>query len=114
MFDPKKPVQTRDGRQVRILATDLKIAGFPIGAAILNDTGEETLSSYNRDGMHLTGIRSRCDLVNIPETRWVNLYRSNYRITASPPRRTREEAQAGITTGASFGTYLTTVEIPWD
>jgi len=76
-FDPKKPVQTRDGYPARILATDVQDS-HPIVAAVTRDDGKEIIRSYCSDGHYLSTVgTSVCDLVNIPErcVRWVNLYR---------------------------------------
>lgn len=79
-FDPSKPVQTRDGRAVRILCTDLKYPGFPIAAALHDrdeDDDVETVELFTADGCYLeSGVKQRLDLVNVPEThtKWANIY----------------------------------------
>ena len=81
-FDPTKPVQTRDGRKARILATDLcGKNGETIAAAIhrVDFQGCEILSAFFDDGSSSRGPRSD-DLVNVPErvTKWCNIYGPRY------------------------------------
>lgn len=76
-FDPTKPVQTRDGRAARILATDAKNACYPIIAVIQTSAGEKP-QSYTLEGRFCFGVTDDTDLVNVPEGRvlecWINAY----------------------------------------
>jgi len=77
IFDPTKPVQTRAGEKVRILATDLP-GEWPIVAAIIDDCDGYEITSYTASGkVFPDGENSPVDLVNIPEDQfaWVNLYK---------------------------------------
>lgn len=65
MFDPTKPVRTRDGRPARIICTDRKALGAaPIAALVMGVSGED-LSWHNEDGIkygyHHSAVH---DLVN--------------------------------------------------
>jgi hypothetical protein len=83
-FDPMKPVQTRDGRPARILATDLRNTDYPIAAVIASGEGSELttgLNTFTADGFHDLGSRpglNGSDLVNVPQKVcfWTNLYRN--------------------------------------
>lgn len=73
-IDFNKPVQTRDGRKVRILCTDgpnekRPVAGFVEG--YVEPTTWESCGKFSERGNTL-------DLINAPERveQWVNLYRS--------------------------------------
>lgn len=77
-FDPTKPVQTRDGRQARILCTDVA-AGPPLVAAILEKDNYEHVERFDSLGSYYgTSWPHRHDLVNVPEEYtlevWLNLY----------------------------------------
>ena len=77
MFDPKKPVATRDGRKARILATDLANSNYPIAAVVADEDGEEYVVSYTADGcLYHRGEKSEDDLMNVPEKRtvWLGIY----------------------------------------
>lgn len=67
-FDPTRPVQTRDGRPARIIATDLNgYNGDRLVAIIRNSaeaTHEESVFSYQPDGRVWEGEESPSDLVN--------------------------------------------------
>lgn len=77
-IDLTKPVQTRDGRPVRILCADLKGTCWPIVGAV--QFGEsESIVRWNCDGQYeyKTGGRDDpCDLIPIPKkhSRWVKVY----------------------------------------
>ncbi len=66
-FDPKKPVQTRDGREAGIYATDgggdYKIHGWFIGT-----DGTKRSGIWCENGQHDPGhLYSQLDLINTPE-----------------------------------------------
>lgn len=76
-LDLDKPVQTRDGRSVRILATDRDDATWPVVALISSDGFGEGIECYTADGKdYPDGRISNNDLINVPVTtiRFINLY----------------------------------------
>ena len=77
-FDPTKPVQTRDGRKARIIATDAVDPIYPIVALVTQKAGEERPERYTSTGRYYSDgdILRPTDLVNVPEkhVRWVNVY----------------------------------------
>ena len=77
-FDPKKPVRTRDGREVRIVCTDVNNS-MPIIALIKADDGKEWIAHYSMSGTVYGYSQDKSDLVNIPERveRWANVYVSS-------------------------------------
>lgn len=74
-IDFNKPVQTRDGRKVRILATDA-VGGQPVIALVMDNQSLEVVSRYSKDGSYLVSKPTGADLINVPERveRWVNVY----------------------------------------
>jgi hypothetical protein len=74
-LDITKPVQTRDGRSVRILCTDKK-GEFPIVALVTDENDKEFIGSYSSGGRYFNQGCSDNDLVNVPERveRWLNIY----------------------------------------
>jgi hypothetical protein len=69
MFDPTKPVQTRDGRKARIICTDRENVEYPIVALIASAGGEEIAATFTDDGrFYYAGREDDDDLVNVPET----------------------------------------------
>lgn len=84
-LDLTKPVQTRDGRKVRILCTDRVHPNFPVVGLISNDfeTLEtvfdfetlETVFYFTKEGK-ITNLDTLADLVNVPvhTSKWQNVY----------------------------------------
>jgi hypothetical protein len=76
-IDFTKPVQTRDGRKVRILCTD---AGepFPIVGICEDLTSGRFAQRWTADGYYLdNGKQDRVDLIQAPVKRtvWINIYK---------------------------------------
>lgn len=75
-IDWTKPVQTRDGRKMRVLCTDAKNSSHPVIVLIEGAAGEE-LFYYDRNGIRRGGIGvPNTDAINVPEQkrRWLNVY----------------------------------------
>jgi hypothetical protein len=110
-FDPSKPVQTRDGRSARILATDFKATSgynWSIVAAIKNVDDTETLYKYYSNGSFGRGLKTpeephHLDLVNVPEIKVVyrNIYKEG---SAAKDRASLEETRK-----AGEGAYHTLI-----
>ena len=76
MIDFNKPVQTRDGRKVRILCTDANSA-FPVVGLIIDGGEFDTLETWDSTGCcYEKRTADEDDLINVPERveRWVNVY----------------------------------------
>ncbi len=65
-FDPTKPVQTRDGREAGIYATD---GGnkYPIHGYHVDCNGDKSVGCWTKDGLYIDDARDARDLVNEPE-----------------------------------------------
>jgi len=75
MIDLTKPVQTRDGRKVRVLCTDMK-SETPIVGVVTQPAGKEEACWWYADGRYSLTPGHSADLINVPDTRvvWVNMY----------------------------------------
>lgn len=77
-IDWTKPLQTRDGRKARVVATDIATKHeYTHAALIMDKNGEEILETYTKDGFCWVDRKTRDkDLVNIFEeqSRWMNVY----------------------------------------
>jgi len=74
MFDPTKPVKTRDGRKARIICTDRNDKDYPI-VALVDDSDYEEIKSYSSEGAYLhTMDESASDLINMLNTKYLNVY----------------------------------------
>ena len=74
MIDFTKPVQTRDGKPVRVLCTD-KAGGHCIVGIVQHDTCD-TVRTWTKDGLYWKASVSKYDLVQAPVKRsvWLNMY----------------------------------------
>lgn len=97
-FDPTKPVQTRDGRDARIVAVDYACSGETIVAAVRMTSGEERLRTFNTDGRYFNDMEETSDLVNITikKTGWTVLSKNFYvdNVDVSTPRLFESEQEA--------------------
>ena len=71
MFNPEKPVRTRDGRKARIICTDAK-GDYPIIALVQEAFGQELAEAYTQTGVwsYWDGAGNdfdQGDLINIEE-----------------------------------------------
>jgi len=74
MIDWTKPVQTRDGRKVRVLCTDANNGEYPVIALVAHES-RDTVVSYRTNGGSCIGRTSAVDAINVPEQvhRWINV-----------------------------------------
>jgi hypothetical protein len=76
-IDWTKPVQTRNGRKVRVLCTDGPDSQYPVIGLIDGRLYQDTWTIH---GVHFTnGVFSDLDIINTPDppvtvTGWVNVY----------------------------------------
>jgi hypothetical protein len=99
MFDPTKPVQTRDGRKARIICTDRQDLVMPIVALYRGTLPRgEGVSYHHADGTATYGSPNN-DLVNIPEqvVRYVNSYHGRYALGGLYDDLSKEKLHAGDT-----------------
>lgn len=74
-----KKYQTLDGRPARILTVNLNHERYPVAAAILENSGFESVQTYTNEGKFSTDdIQRKYNLVEVKEKktieRWVNIY----------------------------------------
>jgi hypothetical protein len=103
MLDLTKPIQTKDGRPVRLISTE-GLRKRPIVGAMLQN-GRETLISWNENGFYYANYRCDTDIINVPPPKAVvsttlYLWRSctgKIFITHSPDLRYDEASQGKST-----------------
>ena len=110
--DPSQKVITRDGRNVRIICTNMKSEYPLIALAINKDDNKESLLNYKENGKYFYAV-SENDLFFAPIKRegWVNIYKNNSRRDriAGDVFPSEKEAKEG----KIFG-YITTIKIEWE
>lgn len=102
MFDPTKPVQTRDGQPVRILSINGS-KDYPIVGLIGNDSQPKAWAAngmnckYKIDGIQ---VLSAIDLVNVPKKLkgFINIYDCNNKLFTGDVYSTKEEADEAMKT----------------
>ena len=113
--NPSRKVVTREGRDVRIICTDAKLAFCPIIALIEGDGGKsEYLINYKEDGIPVGFHEAYNTLFFAPEKHegWINVYRNNDSHTyAGAVYDSKEDAEKRKTIDEN---YVTTIKIEWE
>lgn len=112
------PVQTRDGRPVRILCFDRQSEMYPIVALISHGSCDEAIENYTVKGQHSVcqpPPMPSLDLFMSPVKRegWVNVYSmedGNF-FTGKFLYETEERGRKGA---SDNGGYVTTAKITWE
>ena len=107
--NPSKKVVTKDGRNVRIVCTDVKSELYPV-LALVDNWGEEICNSYTKEGRFLPNNEAHRDLFFAPEKHegWVNVYRDLDDMMCGNVFATEEEAKCNAKTA------IATVKIEWE
>lgn len=94
-FDPTKPVQTRNGCEVRIICTDRAHSTYPIVGLVKGEGGEESVLYVRKDG-RTYNHSCPLDFINIPEEMWTNVLlgfaKPRMSETFPGPYKSKEEA----------------------
>lgn len=115
--NPKLKVTTRDGKDVRIICTNVKGTHFPVVALWNFDGKKELCDWYRVDGRSIDEFEQDHDLVFATEkkTGWINIfkdYNAQCYKTCVNVFNTKEEALNNI--NSKNGVYLTTIQINWE
>ena len=107
--NPKRKVVTRDGRNVRIVCTDVKSELYPV-LALVDNWGAEICNSYTKEGRFLPGNEAHRDLFFAPVKHegWVNVYRDFDDMMCGSVFATEEDAKCKAKTA------IATVRIEWE
>lgn len=112
------PVQTRDGRPVRIVCYDVKdYHKFNLLALVLNENEYENHEYYNEDGVCDSECR-HLDLVmaNVKRTGWINLFRDERGGFTRLPGSgiIHDSKEAALYSVDNDPNYVTTIKIEWE
>ena len=115
LANPSRKVVTRNGRNVRIVCTDMKYKDYPILALEeIPDDNSEYVYAFTKDGNYEIDDLSIHDLFFVPETHegWINVYRNNDSHTyAGAVYDSKEDAEKRKESGEN---YVTTIKIEWE
>ena len=111
--NPKLKVTTRDGKDVRIICTNVKGTHFPVVALWDFDGKKELCDWYRADGRSIDEFEQDCDLVFATEKKvgWINLFKINSTLTIGEVYNTEEEAKAAVVGSL---VYISTVKVEWE
>ena len=115
LANPSRKVVTRDGRNARIICTDMRDLNFPIIALIeTRPGGEEMTYLYTKDGRYCNTCPDIFDLFFAPEKHegWINVYRNNDSHTyAGAVYDSKEDAEKRKIIDEN---YVATIKIEWE
>ena len=115
LANPSRKVVTRNGRNVRIVCTDMKYKDYPILALEeIPDYNSEYVDAFTKDGNYLIDNLSIHDLFFAPEKHegWINVYRNNDGHTyAGAVYDSKEDAEKRKVIDEN---YVTTIKIGWE
>ena len=117
LANPSRKVVTRNGRNVRIVCTDMKYKVYPILALEeIPDDNSEYVYAFTKDGNYEIGELSIHDLFFVTEKHegWVNIYKSKYDdYNLSQVYQKKEDAETEKYINDS-DVYITTTKIEWE
>lgn len=110
--NPSQKVVTRNGREVRIICTDMK-GEYPI-VALICEGDEERVYTHSKDGYLLGSLGTKYDLFFAPTKKkgWVNIYK---RMTKCSYVEESIYYSKEIAIKNKCGdNYVTTIKIEWE
>ena len=112
--NPSQKVVTRDGREVRIVCTDMKSRYKIVGIVYDKKDDTESVEVFQENGTLFIHTTSNYDLFFAPVKKegWVNIYDITRTNCISRIYKTKEEAET-IGKGCKSG-YITTTKIEWE
>ena len=116
--NPSKKIVTREGKDARIICTDVKSEKYQVVALVTKKGGQEILATFDTSGKYRSGYNSHLDLFFAPEKHegWT-LFVVNWKsigadMLDSIIYTTREEAQRMRETNP--GRYGAIVKLEWE
>ena len=114
--NPSRKVVTRDGRNARVISTDMNSKNYPIVALVkLSDNTTEDVWTYTKNGEFEVDKSTTYDLFFAPEKHegWINVYRNSDtgRTYAGAVYDSKEDAEKRKIIDEN---YVTTIKIEWE
>ena len=115
LANPSRKLVTRDGRNARIICTDMKSTTYPVVALREDGSGYEQIFTFSKNGEYAVNESSRNDLFFAPETHegWINVYRysDGGHAYAGAVYDSKEDAEKRKIIDEN---YVTTIKIEWE
>lgn len=116
--NPSQKVVTRDGRNVRIIYTDMKSRYKIVGLVYDKKDDTESVEIFQENGTLFTHTTSNFDLFFAPTKRegWINIYKDNITtFTSSKIHATEKKAQEEASEVLKeYGKFIATIKIEWE
>lgn len=113
----KHPVQTRDGRSVRIICYNREDKDYPIVALVKNHFDKEIIEEYTINGKYdIHVLRSDADLFMAPTKKegWINLFKDKGYTRLAGSRLIHDSKEAALYSVNNSPDYVTTIKIEWE
>ena len=116
LANPSRKVVTRDGKNVRIVCTDLNDKFNRPIIGVVDYKEYENAYAYTKDGDFYLGEKHPCDLFFAPEKKegWVNIFKvtsnDNRFVGGARIFKSKEEAEEAK---EGINGYITTIKIEW-
>ena len=109
---PERKVVTRDGRNARIVDTDVKRAYYPV-LALVDKGSHEASIFYTKNGQYSFGEENSYDLFFTPEKKegWANIF--NVDGCNHLDHKIYESKDDAVKEGKCWSFYVATVKIEW-
>ena len=115
LANPSRKVVTRDGRNAKIISTDMNCENYPIVALVqISDNYiNEEVYTYTKDGEFEAEQSTKWDLFFAPEPHegWINIFSYEKSYARGPIYNSKEEAEE---IGKLSEYYSTTIKIEWE
>ena len=115
--NPSKKVVTRDGREVRIICTDMKsYDDYKIVTLVKKNDGKEVLLCYRKSGRASYSPDFDLFFAPVKKEGWVNIYKDNITtFTSSHIHTTEKQAQEEASESLKeYGKFIATIKIEWE
>ena len=117
LANPSRKVVTRDGRNVRIICTDMKSTTYPVVALIENGSGYEQLNTFSKNGEYAANESNANDLLFFaPEKHegWLNLFKDTLGIIYGGCVYTSKDEAKEEEHPTDKESHVATIKIEWE
>ena len=117
LANPSRKVVTRDGRNARVISTDMNSKNYPIVALVkLSDNPTEDVWTYTKDGEFEVDKSTRHDLFFAPEKHegWLNLFKDTLGIIYGGCVYTSKDEAKEEEHPTDKESHVATIKIEWE
>ena len=113
---PEWKVVTREGKDARIICTDVKSEKYQVVALVTKKGGQEILATFDTSGKYRSGYNSHLDIFFAPEKHegWVNVFKGDSGNTCVGDSRIFKSEEDAKKAALTWKTYIGTAKIEWE